>query len=181
MKKTGIYSGSFNPIHIGHLALANWLCEFTEIDELWFLVTPQNPLKQKSDLIDDQQRLERVRSAITGYEKFRLSDIEFHLPRPSYTIDTLRALEQQHPDRRFYFIIGADNWCTINRWKEHEQLLHNYPILIYPRKGYEVRIPDHYPHIRLVDAPEIEISSTFIRNAWREGKDVRFFLPSTIK
>lgn len=180
-RKTGIYSGSFNPVHIGHLALANWLCEFTELDELWFLITPHNPLKTKDELMDDQLRLELVKKAIAGYPKFQASDFEFSLPQPTYTVNTLRALEKSYPDREFYFIMGADNWKYITRWVEYETILSNYPIFIYPRKGFDVEIPERYPHIKLVEAPLIEISSSFIRQAYEAGKDVRFFLPEAIR
>lgn len=152
-RKTGIYSGSFNPVHIGHLALANWLCEFTELDELWFLITPHNPLKEKEELMDDRLRYELVKKSIAGYPKFHASDFEFSLPQPTYTINTLRTLEASYPDREFYFIMGADNWKYITRWVEYEAIISNYPIFIYPRKGFDVEIPAQYPHIKKVDAP----------------------------
>lgn len=179
--KTGIYSGSFNPIHIGHLALANWLCEFEELDEVWFLITPQNPLKRKSDLLDDDLRLRMARAAIADYPKFKVSDIEFHLPQPSYTIDTLHTLSRTYPERDFFFIMGADNWTIFPRWRKHEEILREYPILIYPRKGFDILIPDAYPNVKKVDAPLMEISSTFIREAFRAGKDIRFFLPEGVR
>ncbi len=179
--KTGIYSGSFYPIHIGHLALANWLCEFEGLDEVWFVVTPHNPLKKRNDLLDDSLRLEMAEAAIRGYGKFKISDIEFPLPQPSYTIDTLRRLSRDYPDRDFYFIMGADNWQLFPRWKEHERILALYKLLIYPRLGFDISIPDIYPNVRKVDAPLMEISSTFIREAFRNGQDVRFFLPERVR
>ena len=178
---TGIFSGSFNPVHIGHLAVANWLCEFAGLDEVWFVITPHNPLKDRSNLMDDRLRYELVEASIAGYPKFKASDFEFSLPQPTYTIDTLRALEKTYPDRQFHFIMGADNWAFIKRWKESDQLISNYPILVYPRKGYEIQIPSDIPSIRKVDAPLMEISSTFIRESLKAGKDVRFFLPDAIR
>lgn len=179
--KTGIYSGSFNPIHIGHLALANWLCEFGGMDEIWFLVTPHNPLKKRDELMDDNLRYQMVKAAVGDYSKFKASDFEFNLPKPTYTITTLRSLQQAYPDRDFHLIIGADNWASIEQWKDYQALLSEFPILIYPRKGFDIRIPEHYSHIRQVDAPLIEISSTFIRQALNTGKDVRFFIPEAIR
>lgn len=181
MIRTGIFSGSFNPIHIGHLALANWLCEYEELEEIWFLITPQNPLKERSELMDDALRLEMAKAATRDYPAFSASDFEFHLPRPTYTIDTLRSLRRQHPERSFHFIMGADNWTNIHRWKESEALLRDFPILVYPRLGYEVDIPARYPHIKKVEAPLLEISSTFIRQSFQKGKDVRFFLPEAVR
>lgn len=179
--KTGIYSGSFNPIHIGHLALANWLCEFGGMDEIWFLVTPHNPLKKRDELMDDNLRYQMVKTAVGDYSKFKASDFEFNLPKPTYTITTLRSLQQAYPDRDIHLIIGADNWASIEQWKDYQALLSEFPILIYPRKGFDIRIPEHYSHIRQVDAPLIEISSTFIRQALNTGKDVRFFIPEAIR
>ncbi|MDR1221702.1 MAG: nicotinate-nucleotide adenylyltransferase [Tannerella sp.] len=177
----GIFPGSFNPIHIGHLALANWLCEFCDLDELWFLVSPQNPLKKKSGLMDENKRLRMVEAAIEGYPGFKASDFEFKLPRPSYTITTLRELRRQFPDKTFQLIMGADNWNRMSSWKNHEELVNEFPVIIYPRKDHETTIPEGYTNTTKVDAPLLEISSTFIRQAIQEGKDIRFFLPEKIR
>ena len=180
--KTGIYSGSFNPIHIGHLALANWLCEFDELDEVWFLITPHNPLKNREELLDDRLRLELGQAAVAAYPRFKVSDFEFSLPQPSYTIDALHALKSCYPDHQFHFIMGADNWAQIDRWKNPRQLIEEFPIVVYPRKGYEIEIPAEYSRqVRKVNAPLMEISSTFIRESYQAGKDVRFFLPEAIR
>lgn len=179
--QTAIFSGSFNPIHIGHLVLANWICENTDIDQLWFMVTPHNPLKQKKDLINDDVRLKWVQDSIAGYDKFKASDFEFSLPQPSYTIDTLRALEEQYPEREFTLVMGADNWTQIKNWKEWENLIKKYNVLIYPRLGFELHIPSEYKKVKKTEAPVIEISSSFIRESLKKNKDIRFFLPEPIR
>jgi len=177
-KETGIFSGSFNPLHAGHLILANYICEFTSLDEVWFVVTPHNPLKEAGGLLDDALRLEMVRLALEDYDRIIVSDAEFHMPRPSYTIDTLSRLSGEHPDRNFTLIIGGDNWVRFDQWKEYQQLMERFQILVYPRLGEEVIIPHNYSNtIQLVHAPVVEISSTFIRNSISEGRDMRAFLP----
>lgn len=173
--RTGIFGGSFNPIHIGHLALANYLCENDYIDELWFLVSPQNPFKQNEKLLDDKTRLRMVNAAVRGYGRFYVSDFEFSLPKPSYTINTLNKLSETYTDRNFYLIIGADNWAAFDRWKSPEEIISKHHVLVYPRLGYD--IPEMLPqNVRAVDSPLIEVSSTFIRESISQGKDVRYFL-----
>ena len=145
------------------------------------MITPHNPFKDKADLFEDELRLAWVQSAIAGFPKFKASDFEFNLPQPTYTIHTLRQLQQTFPDRSFYLIMGADNWLQIDRWKESQSLLKEFPILVYPRKGYTITIPAEYKQVQLVDSPLFEISSTFIREAIKAGKDIRFFLPECLR
>jgi nicotinate-nucleotide adenylyltransferase len=174
----GIFSGSFNPIHIGHLILANYIVEFTEIDEVWFLVSPQNPLKVESELLDENERLEMVKLAIGGYSKLKASDFEFSLPRPSYTVHTLGKLREAYPDNEFTLLIGADNWANFERWRNYDEIIENYAIKVYPRLGYRISIqPRQRKMVEALDAPVIEISSTFIRESLAEEKDIRAFLP----
>lgn len=175
-KRTGIFSGSFNPVHIGHLALANYLCEYEGLDEVWFLVSPRNPLKEKDELMDDAFRLKLVQLAISGYPKFKASDIEFSLPCPSYTIHTLDKLKACHPNREFYLIIGSDNWQLFPRWYQSERIIAENHLLVYPRPGYPISSDSLPANVRMVSSPVFEISSTFIRQALEEGKDVRYFL-----
>lgn len=178
--KTGIFGGSFNPIHIGHLAIANYICEFEGLDELWFMVSPQNPFKRQTDLLEDAARLQLVQTVIQGYPKFQVSDFEFHLPKPSYTINTLGALKSSFPEREFQLIIGSDNWAVFDQWKDSPRIIAENKILIYPRKNFEVNTAQLPANVSLIQAPLIEVSSTFIRQAIRQGKDVRYFLPDSI-
>ena len=177
--KTGLYFGSFNPIHIGHLAIGNYMLEFTDLSQLWFIVSPHNPLKKKSTLLDDRQRLEMVRLALEDDQRFRVSDIEFKLPQPSYTIDTLAYMEEKFPEREFALIMGSDNLKTLHKWKNIESILTNYQIFVYPRPDYSV---DDKPlivpnKITITQAPLMDISSVFIRKAIKDGKDIQYFLP----
>ncbi|KJF44587.1 nicotinate-nucleotide adenylyltransferase [Draconibacterium sediminis] len=176
--KIGLYFGSYNPIHIGHLAIANYMVEYTDIDQLWFVVSPHNPLKKKNNLLDDYQRLELVHRAVEGDDRFRASNIEFSLPKPSYTVDTLAYLKEQHPNYHFKILMGSDNLENFHKWKNYETILRDYGIIVYPRPGFD---PDKVlveKNITMAkDAPLMEISSSFIRKAIKEGKDVRHFLP----
>ena len=174
--KTGIFSGSFNPIHIGHLALANYLCEFEGLDELWFMVSPQNPLKKQTELWSDELRLQLVQLSIKGYAKFRASDFEFNLPRPSYTSHTLDRLKACYPEREFTLIIGADNWAVFNQWRDHERIIAENQLLIYPRPGFTTEIETLPATVRLVQSPTFDISSTFIRKSLAAKKDVQYFM-----
>jgi nicotinate-nucleotide adenylyltransferase len=173
----GLYFGTYNPIHIGHLAIANFMVEFAEIDQLWFVVSPHNPHKKKANLLDDYQRLEMVHRAADSDDRFRVSNIEFNLPKPSYTIDTLTYLKEQHPDYQFKILMGSDNLENFHKWKNYEQILDNYGIIVYPRPGFDKTKYQPHPNITLTDAPLMEISSTFIRKAIQKGKNVRHFLP----
>lgn len=172
----GIFSGSFNPVHVGHLALANYLCEYEGLDEVWFMVSPHNPLKEEGSLMSDELRLKLVRLAIAGYSKFRASDFEFHLPRPSYTVRLLDELKRTYPEHTFHLIIGSDNWALFPRWYECVRILAENRVLVYPRPGYPVDVASLPQRVRLAASPTFEISSTFIRQAMEEGRDVRYFL-----
>ena len=177
---TGLYFGSFNPVHLGHMAIANYLVEFTEIDQLWFVISPQNPLKKKQTLLHDFYRYDLLEIALGKDNRFRISDIEFRLPKPSYTIDTLTYLKEQNPNKEFVLIMGSDNLQSFHKWKNYEYIATNYTRYIYPRPESENIDYNKHKNIRLVDAPLIEISSSFIRNAIAQGKDIRHFLPEKV-
>ena len=178
--KIGIFPGSFNPVHIGHLALANFIVEYEEFDEIWFLITPHNPLKKKFELIDQEFRLAWLERSICDYPKFKTCTIEWEMPQPTYTINTLQKLRIIFPENTFELIIGSDNWETIHRWKDYQIILKNFKTWIYPRLGTGKIIFNH-PNVRMVKgAPKMEISSSFIRKAIRRGQDMRFFLPAGV-
>jgi len=177
MKKIGIYSGSFNPIHHGHLMLASYLVTFGELDELWLLVSPQNPLKPKAELLDDQHRLEMASLAVGDDHFIKVSDVEMHLPRPSYTINTLQHLSEQYPYNQFVFVCGMDSLQNLDKWKDYEKILNNYNIVVFPRRGYDGGELINHPSVRVVETPIIELSSTFIRNCIADNISVRHFMP----
>ncbi len=183
MKKVGLFFGSFNPVHIGHLILANYIIENTDMDELWFVVSPQNPFKDKKSLLNDHHRLDMVRLSISNYPKMRASDVEFSLPTPSYTIDTLTYLKEQYPDHRFALIMGEDNLVGLHKWKNAELLMKNHQIIVYPRLLAGEKKTPKMPadsSVTVVSAPVIELSATEIRKMIQQGRNVRPMLPPEV-
>lgn len=179
-KLTGLFFGSFNPIHNGHLCIAEYMIEYGGLNEVWFVLSPHNPLKDKTTLLSDYARLEMVQTAVADDNRFRVNDIEFHMPQPSYTIDTLTRLSEKYPDKRFVLIAGTDVLPTFHKWKNWEQLLDQYSFMIYPRTiGLEHHLLQH-PSVKLVDAPKIDISSSFIRKTLLSGKNARYFMPDSV-
>lgn len=179
--RIGIYSGSFNPIHTGHTQLANYLVENNIVDEVWFVVSPCNPLKQHSGLLDEYLRLEMVLMAIKNYPHFKASDVEFCMPIPSYSIDTLRELNAQYPSHQFMLIIGSDNALVFDQWKDYNLLHSDFPILVYPREGYDFNeVADKYPRMKILNTPYFNISSTEIRASIKQKKDVTEWLNPSV-
>ncbi|MCJ7934491.1 MAG: nicotinate (nicotinamide) nucleotide adenylyltransferase [Chryseobacterium sp.] len=183
MKKIGLFFGSFNPIHIGHLILANYILENSDMDELWFVVSPQNPFKDKKSLLNDHNRLDMVQLAVKNYPNMRASNVEFSLPKPSYTIDTLTYLHEKYPDYSFSLIMGEDNLNSLHKWKNSDILIKNHHIIVYPRvfegEKKDSKYPEH-ENISLIKAPVIELSATEIRSMLKEGKNVRPMLPPEV-
>lgn len=175
--KVGLYFGTFNPIHIGHLIIANHIAEYTDLEQIWLVVTPHNPFKKKSSLLDDYHRLEMVHLATKNYPKLKPSDIEFKLPQPNYTVNTLAHLQEKFPKHEFSLIMGEDNLNSLQKWKNYEVLLQNHDLYVYPRISDEPKadltaLESFESKIHLVDAPIVEISSTFIRNSIKNKKNV---------
>lgn len=180
--KIGLYFGTFNPIHVGHLTIANHLAEYSDLDQIWFVVTPLSPFKKKSSLLDNHQRLEMVYLATKDYPKLKPSDIEFDLKQPNYTIDTLTYLIEKYPMHEFALIMGEDNLKSFHKWKNYELILENHSIYVYPRlaEGKLDTTFKNHPKISYIDAPIMELSSTFIRNSIKAGKNVRPMLPDKV-
>ena len=179
-KKIGLFFGSFNPIHTGHLAIASYMVEFTDLSELWFVVSPHNPLKEKSSLLPDHHRLALVSEAIGSDARFRVSTIEFKLPQPSYTIHTLAHLEEKYPGRQFVLVGGTDMLPSFHKWKNWETILEYYRLYLYPRHDSDQHKLTVHPSVTLVNAPRMEISSSFIRESIRQGKNMAYFLPDKV-
>ncbi len=178
--KVGLFFGSFNPIHVGHMVIANYMLEFTDLERIWFVVSPQNPLKQKSSLLDEKQRLHLVTLAIGDSNKYKASNIEFKLPQPSYTINTLTHLQEKFPQHEFVLIMGVDNLQSFHKWKNYEEILKQYEIYVYPRMNADGGTLKNHKKVKTVHAPLMEISSTAIRTAIKEKKDVRYFMPDEV-
>jgi len=182
VKKVGLYFGTFNPIHIGHLIIANHLAEFTNLDEVWFVVTPHNPFKKKSTLLADHHRYQMVEIAIEDFPKLKASKIEFGLPQPNYTVNTLAHLNEQYPDFQFNLIMGEDNLQSFTKWKNYEVILENNHIYVYPRVYDKKELSNlmQHPKIHVIDAPVVEISSTFIRKNIKENKNIKPLLSDKV-
>lgn len=178
--KIGLFFGSFNPIHNGHLIIANYICESTDLDKVWLVVSPQNPFKTKDTLLNEYDRLHLINLAIEGNHNLRASDIEFNLPRPSYTIDTLTYLKEKYPEHEFSLIMGSDNLESIHKWKNYQQLLSNHAIYVYKRRGSEQTPTPAGAKFFLVDFPFIDISATFIRQSIKSGYSMQYLLPEKV-
>ena len=182
MSKIGIFGGSFNPIHVGHALIASYVIENSELDSLWLMVSPQNPLKDGTAMASDYHRLRMTELVSRRIDNVSTSAFEFNLPKPSFTIDTLNALQEKFPDDEFYLLIGADNWCLFDKWKAGDEIIQKFHVLIYPRRGYDIVVPEKYNNrVQVVNAPLIEISSTQIRERLSQLKDVTFYVPEAVE
>ena len=176
----GLFFGSFNPIHMGHMIIANLVKETTTVSEVWFIVSPQNPFKKNKNLLHEFDRIYMVRAAISDDFNFRVSDIEFSMPKPSYTIDTLTLLQEKHPDKTFHLIIGEDNLASFPKWKNADQILKNFKLIVYPRKGSQPSDLQNHKKVEMIDAPEVDISATLIRKLRRDGKSIKYLVPDEV-
>ena len=175
--KVGLFFGSFNPVHNGHMIIANYILEFSDLEQIFFVVSPQNPFKEKANLLEDYHRLALVKEAIGDTDKYYACDIEFKMPKPSYTIDTLTYLKEKYPEKAFSLIMGSDNLKSFHKWKNPDQIIEHHKLYVYPRPGFDDSEFKEKKNIILIDAPLMEISSTFIRDAVKQEKDVRYFMP----
>lgn len=180
--KIGLYFGSFNPVHIGHLIIAEHIASHTQVQQVWFVVSPQNPLKKSATLLNEYDRLNLINAAIEGNDKFRAVDVEFKLPKPSYTITTLAYLEEKHPQHKFFVIMGSDSFLNLKNWKNYEALIKNYSFLVYQRPQFLVDKTKiaHSVHYEVLDAPLLDISASFIRRQIREKKSIRYLVPEKV-
>jgi len=178
--KIGLFFGSFNPVHIGHLIIANFMATQTDLERVWLVVSPQNPLKPKKTLARDHDRLHLVRLGIGENTLLRASDVEFQLPIPSYTIDTLAFLREKYPEHQFVLLMGADNLGSLHLWKNYEQILAEYDIYVYKRPSYELGELATHPRVRICEVPPLDISATYIRDCIKAGKSVRYLVPEAV-
>jgi len=178
--KIGLYFGSFNPVHHGHLIIANHVAQSSSLDEVWLIISPQNPFKKESALLNQNHRYYLIEEAIKGEKKLKVSNVEFHLPKPSYTIDTLTYLREKYPSHQFIIILGSDSFSNINKWKNADVLLRDYEFLIYKRPGFEIASVEG-AHYSIADAPLLEISSTHIRNLIKRGLSIRYLVPESVR
>lgn len=178
--KVGLFFGSFNPIHVGHLIIANHMATHTDLDKVWMVVSPQNPLKPKKTLARDFDRLHLVRLGIGDNPRIEACNVEFSLPKPSYTIDTLAFLTEKYPDKTFALIMGGDNIASLHLWKNYEQLLANFDIYVYQRPGTELGPLVTHPRVKVLEAPLLDISATYIRDCLKKGQSVRYLVPETV-
>lgn len=174
--KIGLFFGSFNPIHIGHLIIGNTMADRADIDQVWYVISPQNPFKKKSGLLHEFDRLHMVRLAIADNPKLNATDIEFNMPKPSYTIDTLAYLSERYPNYQFRVIMGQDNLKNFHKWKNHEQLIDQYGLLVYPRPNSTPTSWDNHEHVQMIEAPQVDISATFIRKSIQAQKSIRYLV-----
>lgn len=179
--KIGLYFGSFNPVHHGHLIIANFIVQQTGIDQVWLVVSPQNPLKQSGSLLNEYNRLYLVQIAIEDEPSLKASDIEFRLPKPSYTIDTLTYLQEKYPSHEFSVVMGSDSYQNLPAWKNYKQLLSNYQVIVYERPGFEIKNIHEQSNTIILKAPLLEISSTYIRKTIKQGKSIRYLVPERVR
>ncbi len=175
--EVGLYFGSFNPIHIGHLIVAQAVLEHSTLQEIWFIVSPQNPLKKNKSLLHEFDRMEMVEQAIRDNDRFKTSDVEFHLPKPSYTIHTLSYLKEKHTQHHFRLIIGEDNLSIFPKWRNFQKILDDFGLIVYPRPGSKKEDQINHPNVSFIDAPLLDISATYVRKSIKEGKSVKYLVP----
>lgn len=177
VRQIGIMGGSYNPVHVGHMMVASYVAQWGGLDEVWLMLSPQNPLKRERAMASDADRMAMLRLAVGRGGGLRECDVELTMPRPNYSIDTLRRLSEMHGDCRFRLVVGADNWESFARWRCSQEIIERYGLIVYPRPGYSAQGCEAVEGVRLIDAPQVEVSSTFLREALAQGRDVRHFLP----
>ncbi|MBI3219704.1 MAG: nicotinate-nucleotide adenylyltransferase [Bacteroidetes bacterium] len=181
MQKIGLFFGSFNPIHIGHLIIANVMAENSDLNKVWLVVSPQNPLKPSKGLLHEFDRYDMAKAAVADHYKIEVSDVEFHLPKPSYTIHTLAYLTEKHPEKEFKVILGQDNLESFKKWKNYEQILEQYELYVYPRPDVTNTELIRHPHVKMIEAPLLDISATYIRQCIKANKSIRYLVPESVE